>query len=113
MAVALVASVLVGAGPAVAVPDDAQVAFFDTSLGRWHMAGIGDFYYGVPGDQPLLCDWNGNGTDTVGLYRATSGFLYLRQSNSFGVADVSIFFGIPEDRPVCGDWNGDGRDTIG
>lgn len=113
VALVLLASVLVAAGPAAAVPDEAQVAFFETGLGRWHMDGIGDFYYGVPGDQPLLCDWNGDGTDTVGLYRGKSGFLYLRQRNTFGVADISIFFGIPEDRPVCGDWNGDGRDTIG
>lgn len=77
------------------------------------MDGIGDFYYGVPGDLPMLCDWNGNGTDTVGLYRSSSGFLYLRNQNTFGIADTSIFFGIPEDLPVCGDWNGDGRDTIG
>lgn len=110
---ALLAAVLVEVGPAAAVPGEAQVAFYDTGRGLWRMEGIGDFYYGVPGDQPILCDWNGNGTDTAGLYRASSGFLYLRQTNDFGVADVSIFFGIPEDRPVCGDWNGDGKDTIG
>ncbi|MCP4248690.1 MAG: VCBS repeat-containing protein, partial [bacterium] len=46
-------------------------------------------------------------------YRSRSGFLYLRQQNNFGTADISIFFGIPEDLPVCGDWNGDGTDTIG
>ena len=46
-------------------------------------------------------------------YRSSSGYLYLRQSNTFGVADVSIYYGIPEDLPVCGDWDGDGIETIG
>ncbi len=113
VALALVASVLVEASPVAAAPGGAQVAFYDSELGLWRMEGIGDFYYGVPGDQPMLCDWNGDGTETVGLYRSSSGFLYLRHQNNFGIADVSIFFGIPEDRPVCGDWNGDGTDTIG
>ena len=110
---ALIASGLVGVPQATASHDTAQVAFFDPAAGKWSMDGIGEFYYGVPGDSPLLCDWDGDGTDTVGLYRSETGFLYLRQHNSFGVADISIFFGIPEDLPVCGDWDGDGVDTIG
>ena len=113
VAVTLVASLLALAPPAIAEPDAPQVAFFDPARGLWTMEGIGDFYYGVPGDRPMLCDWNGNGTETVGLYRSSTGFLHLRQQNNFGVADVSIFFGVPEDIPVCGNWNGDGRDTIG
>lgn len=111
-AFALIASALVAIGPAAAAGSE-QVAFYDAGLGLWRMEGIGDFYYGVPEDRPLLCDWNGDGTDTVGLFRSDTGFLHLRQSNDFGFADVSIFFGIPGDRPVCGDWNGDGVDTIG
>lgn len=113
-AVWMLASVLVGpAPPARAEQDAPQIAFFDPSRGLWSMDGIGQFYYGIPGDRPMLCDWNGTGTDTVGLYRSRTGFLHLRQENNFGVADVSIFFGIPEDIPVCGDWDGDGDDTIG
>lgn len=113
VAFTLLSMLLMPATPVAASEDEPQVAFYDTGLGLWRMEGIGDFYYGVPGDRPMLCDWNGDGTETVGLYRSTSGFLYLRQSNDFGVADISLYFGIPEDRPVCGDWNGDGIDTPG
>ncbi|MDH3605575.1 MAG: right-handed parallel beta-helix repeat-containing protein [Acidimicrobiia bacterium] len=113
VAFALVAAAVVGVPPAAAVDGGPQVAFYDSSLGLWRMEGIGDFYYGIPSDQPMLCDWNGDGTETVGLYRPTTGFLHLRQQNNYGFADVSIYFGIPEDRPVCGDWNGDGIDTVG
>ncbi len=85
--------------------------------GLWTLTSAGgrteSFYFGDPGDLPIVCDWDGEGVRTPGLYRPETGFLYLRNSNDFGVADISIFFGIPEDLPVCGDWNGDGIDTIG
>ncbi len=110
-----VLTVLLGLLPTVeAVADESRgFGFFDAGTGRWRFMDGKDFYFGNPGDAPVLCDWNGDGIDTVGLYRRHSGFLYLRQSNTQGVADVEIFFGVPEDAPVCGDWNGDGIDTIG
>jgi hypothetical protein len=74
-------------------------------------------------------DWDGNGTDTVGIVRFTqlsSGqFVYtwhLRNTNSAGSATVAPFvFGevrfVAVDQlgtiPVVGDWNGDGIDTAG
>jgi hypothetical protein len=67
--------------------------------------------YGLPGDIPLAGDWNGDGIDTVGVYRA--GSFYLRNSNSDGFADLVFAFGVPGDQPVVGDWDGDGLDTIG
>ena len=90
-----------------------HLGFFDSKRGSWALDGYPVFHYGVPKDHPLLCDWNGDGLDTVGLYRETSGYLYLRNSNGFGFADVSAYYGIPGDKPVCGDWDGDGADTIG
>jgi hypothetical protein len=71
-----------------------------------------DFFFGNPGDKPYVGDFNGDGIDTVGLHRESTGFAYLRQSNSQGVADVSFFFGDPGDRIVAGDWNNDGVDTV-
>ncbi len=70
-------------------------------------------YYGVPGDVPLLCDWDGDGVDTVGLYRPHEGFVYLRNSNTLGFADLDFFYGVPTDVPLCGDWDGDGSDSVG
>jgi hypothetical protein len=67
--------------------------------------------YGVGGDYPVVGDWDGNGTTTIGIYR--NGSFYLRNSNTIGFADIVFPFGAPGDQPVAGDWNGDGRDTIG
>ncbi|HYP25476.1 MAG TPA: matrixin family metalloprotease [Blastocatellia bacterium] len=67
--------------------------------------------YGIAGDYPVAGDWNGDGVDTIGVYR--NGSFFLRNSNTNGVADMVIAFGTPGDQPVVGDWNGDGIDTIG
>jgi len=91
-----------------------RVGLHDPARGTWALHGSStSFYYGVPSDVPVTCDWDGDGETTVGLYRASTGYLYLRNSNDFGVADVAIFYGIPEDIPLCGDWDGDGLETIG
>ncbi len=94
-----------------------QVGMQNPANGLWSLrnpdGSSHGFWYGVASDIPLMCDWNGDGLDTVGLYRPTSGFMYLRDTNETAVAENSFFFGIPEDEPVCGDWNGDGLDTIG
>ncbi len=99
------------------LPAGSGLAAHDPATGKWtfiHATGtFKEIYFGVPGDRPLLCDWNGDGTDTVGLYRQSDGYLYLRNSNTTGFADLSIYYGIREDVPLCGDWNGDGVDSIG
>jgi mannan endo-1,4-beta-mannosidase len=75
--------------------------------------GIADaaLNYGNPGDYPVVGDWDGNGTVTIGIYR--DGHFYLKNANTLGVADVVFPFGQPGDQPIAGDWNGDGVDTIG
>jgi hypothetical protein len=67
--------------------------------------------YGLPGDYPVVGDWDGNGTVTIGIYR--QGAFYLRNSNTIGFADIVVAFGLPGDQPIAGDWDGDGVDTIG
>ena len=67
--------------------------------------------YGLGGDYPVVGDWNGDGTDTIGVYR--NGYFYLRNSNTIGFAEIVFLFGDPGDQPVAGDWNHDGVDTIG
>ncbi len=86
--------------------------------GKWSLFGeVGadsptEFYFGNPGDVPFMGDWNGNGTATPGLYRQSDGFVYLRDSNTQGIADHEFFFGNPGDVPIVGDWDGDGDDTV-
>lgn len=68
--------------------------------------------YGNPGDRPFAGDWNCDGIDTPGLFRPSDGYVYLRNSISTGIADITFFFGNPGDMPVVGDFNGDGCDTV-
>jgi hypothetical protein len=89
-----------------------------SSAGEWTVydfAGDSDpatFYFGNPGDMPFMGDWDGDGIATPGLYRQSDGYVYLRDSNTQGVADREFYFGDPGDIPLIGDWNGDGRDTV-
>ncbi len=96
---------------------EAQVALFDPGNGRWHIrepgGGSTEFFYGMPGDIPLLGDWDGDGLDTVGAFRPSNGFFYLRNSNDCCDGDVSFWFGVGGDVPLVGDWDGDGYDTVG
>jgi hypothetical protein len=99
-----------------ALPPGDTIGQQDPLKGQWSLAGpsgVSSFYFGNPGDVPVTCDWDGDGLDTVGQYRPSNGFLYMRNSNTQGMAEIQIFFGNPSDQPVCGDWNGDGVDTIG
>ena len=75
-------------------------------------ASINKFYFGNPGDVAFMGDWNGDGVATPGLYRQSDGFVYLRNSNTQGIADVTFFFGNPGDYPLVGDFNGNGKDTV-
>ena len=78
-----------------------------------HSSGFADvgLNYGIPGDYPVVGDWDGNGTVTIGVYR--NGQFFLRNENTIGFAELVFAFGQPGDQPVAGDWDGDGIDTIG
>jgi hypothetical protein len=67
--------------------------------------------YGLGGDYPVVGDWDGNGTVTIGVYR--NGYFYLKNANTLGFAELVFPFGTPGDQPISGDWDGDGIDTIG
>ncbi len=64
---------------------------------------------------PVVGDWNGDGTDTIGAFDPQTATWYLRNSNSPGAPDViaPFAYGSPGWIPVVGDWDGDGRDSIG
>ena len=51
---------------------------------------------------------DGDGVATPGLYRQSDGFVYVRDSNTEGIADSEFFFGNPGDWPLVGDFDGDG-----
>ena len=96
-----------------------DVAAFQDSGGRFHLweeltwdSAVKTFYFGNPGDVAFSGDWDGDGVETPGLYRRSDGYVYLRNSNSQGIADISFYFGNPGDLPVAGDFDGDGFDTV-
>src|SRR4051794_13076735 len=67
---------------------------------------------GDRGDRPVACDWNGDGTETVGVFR--KGRFFLFDSNEKDAQPVADFwFGNPGDQPLCGDWDGNGKDSVG
>jgi hypothetical protein len=67
---------------------------------------------GDPRDVPLACDWDGNGTETVGIYR--NGRFFLFDSDAADARAVADFwFGDRGDVPLCGDWDGDGKASVG
>ena len=113
---ALVMAVMpVGVSQAVPV-DDSLVGLVDPATGEWHLRGpdgfTTSFYFGNPGDYPMVGDWDCDGVDTPGLYRQSDGYVYLRNSNTQGNADIRFYFGNPGDVPIAGDFNADGCDTV-
>ena len=103
----------VASGPALS---PTTVGLVDPHRGLWHLQDrdgqTHTFYYGNPGDYPMVGDWDCDGVETPGLYRQSDGYVYLRNSNTVGIADVRFYFGNPADVPVAGDFNGDGCDTV-
>ena len=95
--------------PPVAAAD--SVGLLDPATGIWYLRDdsgqVTGFFYGNPGDVPFVGDWNCDGIDTPGLYRQTDGFVYLRNSNTQGPADIRFFFGNPGDFPLAGDFDND------
>jgi SpoIID/LytB domain protein len=67
--------------------------------------------FGRPGDQPITCDWNGEGTDTPAVRRLDT--FYIRNSFSASAPVTTVRIGVPGDIAICGDWNGNGIDTVG
>ena len=117
LAALLITVVSVAAAPAPAATPSEGVGVFDSATGRWYLRDpvSGEttaFFYGNPGDAPMMGDWDCDGVDTPGLYRRSDGYVYLRNSNTQGIADVRFFFGNPGDVPLAGDFDGDGCDTV-
>jgi hypothetical protein len=66
-------------------------------------------FFGVPSDQFVVGDWDGDGADSIGIFRGSNFFLAnsLGDPNTEGdpvMADWSIAFGQPGSRPVAGAW---------
>jgi hypothetical protein len=119
----------------VRIADTGPIAFTGTSAGEqlgvfrdgfWFLDTNGNrvfdgcgvdrcINFGMPGDLPIVGDWNGSGNKKVGVFR--DGIWYL-DSNGNGQfdgcgVDGCLNFGTTGDIPVLGDWTGSGQVRLG
>ncbi|MEU4564718.1 glycoside hydrolase family 9 protein [Actinoplanes sp. NPDC023936] len=75
---------------------------------------IPGFAVGGSGDVPLVGDWDGDGVDGIGYWRASTRQFWLRNSLSAGDPDrfYTAAWATTSDIPLVGDWDGDGDDSV-
>ncbi|MBS0208255.1 MAG: VCBS repeat-containing protein [Planctomycetes bacterium] len=71
------------------------------------------FFFGAAGDVPVVGDWNGDGIDTVGIFRRGRWVLDADGDGRFSEGDASFDLGAEQDRPVVADFDGDGKTNVG
>ena len=79
---------------------DVGLAAYDSAKGVFHIFNSEDknfslshsFEYGGAGSStlPLVGDWDGDGNDSVGVYRSSTKQLFLRNTLDSGMADISF-----------------------
>ncbi|MGO1739552.1 MAG: family 16 glycoside hydrolase [Actinomycetaceae bacterium] len=76
----------------------------------WDANADHEFSFGRVGDEVLVGDWDGDGSDTLAVRRSNAYFL----SNDLygGDAAVELTYGRADDVVLVGDWDGDGTDTL-
>jgi dienelactone hydrolase len=103
-------------------PVSSSPGTFDPSTGTWYLRSsnspgtfnAGTFAYGAPGWIPVVGEWDGKGTTTIGVVDPTTETWYLKTSNQGGAPDIMPFqYGAPGWIPVVGDWTGTGHWGIG
>jgi len=83
--------------------------------GRWDLrftntsgsADIITIFGGTTSDLPIVGDWNGDGLDSLGVYRSTTGVFYLANSNTAPQINYTFVLGNPNDTPLSGHWTPD------
>ncbi len=71
------------------------------------------FRYGQAADRPVAGDWNGDGIDTVAIFRGGRWMLDMDGDGRWSTRDEAYDFGKAGDEPIVGDWDGDGIDDLG
>ena len=72
----------------------------------------------IPSEVAIAGDWDGDGTDGVGIFHPGSNTFYLRNDLTTGPAQLTVFLdpalGYPASaQPLAGDWDKDGVDEVG
>jgi hypothetical protein len=81
-------------------------------------SGFSDYFaiFGNPGDQGLAGDWNGDGIDSIGVYRPTGTHWYMTNNggpSGITFSDLDFVWTIGSNLAVIGDWDGDKVSTVG
>ena len=85
------------------------------------------FVYGATGDAPITGDWDGNGSQTAGMWVSASNAFYLKNENAYSngnsnyadyvISCSSIVADLGGSSagliPIAGDWGNWGRDSVG
>lgn len=98
--------------------DDVRFGVWDGGNGSGWLDRDGDgkaeerFWLGgsLGEDLPIVGDWDGNGTETLALYRPSTGVLRYYNDFCTDPAGLTQTAGHAEDIPFAGDWDGDGID---
>jgi len=69
--------------------------------------------FGLAGDLPVAGDWDGNGVDTIGVFRPGDPGAFLLTNQLDSSAEIVFTAGGPDDLPIAGDWLGSERDGVG
>jgi hypothetical protein len=72
----------------------------------WVAAGHDGLSIRNIGDYPITGNWDGNCSDTIGVFRTSDGVAnwLLKNSLQGGSADVDFNFGVISDKPITGKW---------
>jgi hypothetical protein len=100
------------------VPAESRVVIFNTPEAAVEAAeettyvDLG-YEFGIDGDLAFVGDFDGDGIDTIGLFRPSNGMFYLKNTHTEGPADIEFTFGASGDLPISGDWTDqDGSDSV-
>jgi Beta-propeller repeat len=79
--------------------------------------------FGVAGDLPIAGDWDGDGKDSIAVFRPSTGETFFTNDDVSVTTTLPVtqnpsidfvaFIGLAGDLPIAGDWNGDGKDSLG
>ncbi|MGO1834053.1 MAG: bifunctional metallophosphatase/5'-nucleotidase [Actinomycetaceae bacterium] len=76
----------------------------------WGPVANVSFAFGRTADEVLVGDWDGDGSDTLGVRRGNA--FYLSNEGTGGDAEIELRYGRASDEVLVGDWDGDGSDSF-